>query len=320
MEGENEFGAGVETEQQERAVSENGPAGEPAEPRSQPGSFVERLKSLGYTFPDDYDDDQYVEEILPVLDSYLTDYEEFRKWKESAGKGEAKASEAKPASDSKGETKAAEKPTRPQLSEAAQRMIDAGLVKVDPKTGLYTTDDPRLESYAREANEATQWRRVRAQKLLEDPVNTLLQEGLKDLLDRQVSELRKEYEEKLKAELSRMRQESELDRFDWSQFYERDQSGEVLKKAGRPVLNERGRAYESAIQKVRGWGVTDRKRAHEAALELIANVKPAKPKGRSLAEKVGAARTNRVNGSLKNNTDDLPDVETIWNMYASQLE
>lgn len=155
---------------------------------------------------------------------------------------------------------------------------------------------------AQERNRYERAIRERAREWSEDPIAYLNKNGLQDQLKQFQEEAVKRAYEKVRAELSQERSQSEIHGF-WQEnagsLYQFDPVTKqplIDPTTGHPRLSEDGHAYYAAVQRAKEeFGITDQAKAHRFALTQVQITKP-----QTTAEK---------NKELKKKFTDRPGVK-----------
>jgi len=148
----------------------------------------------------------------------------------------------------------------------------ANLVETD-ESGRYVvreeyvgTVDP---SIADKINDYVSWRQQRSNSLIDDPVNTIMQDGLGNQIDARIRNA-------VSQELGKNRVESEAQEFIQQNadalYVKNGETGEFQRdQGGRPILSAAGQALNSAHVTLREQGMYDPVARHQVAMQMVQN-------------------------------------------------
>lgn len=200
-------------------------------------------------------------ELQPTLAAYSANAADFQTWKSE--REQAAAEKEVVAEDPKWQP--------PTVSEHVQRYIDAGFIKVDPQTGLYSTKDPNLQSLIPEANTHMTWQRDVSRRLVNDPMGVLKEAGLEHELTSLRETLRDEIRNEILGEFQNTRVQDSLEaELRSTQHLYLEMNGNELKvdTAGQPVFTERGRVYRETAERLKQLGVEDPRSLHDESTRM----------------------------------------------------
>lgn len=202
----------------------------------------------------------------------------------------------------------------PQLEETTRRLLQAGVIKKDQATGMFTAP-AGMETHAAAVNSYTAATQKLTEDLVSDPYGTV-HELAADAIEREVSRIREEFQkqldERVKTEVEAIRGEkakeqesAEMSRYietDPDGLYSRDESGafkstEADDGSGGKVavreLSNRGKVYDATWIAMQEAGITDQKKLHSLALKAAMAV----PRDQVAAQGTQAAQAGAANGS-----------------------
>lgn len=154
-----------------------------------------------------------------------------------------------------------EKPApRPSLG----KPVDAEqYVTFDEKAGYYIPKDPRYPNI-KAVEEMNSWRTAtekNKQRLFENPLDFLMEAGLKDQLEGIKKQAKEELAEELRRQAEQQRAKAEADQF-WDEvgeeLYEVDKNGHVkLDVVGQPLMTRKGLRFQQYHREAYENGITD---------------------------------------------------------------
>lgn len=247
------------------APAEEAPVADLPETPSNP--IVEAMRGKGYEFDDDLSDDDLVEALGDVL-SKREKYEQLEQLAPHLHEYAAHAAEFQEFLKSK-QAPPKEEPKEdpfaryrvPEPSEGAKRLLEIGMIQIDPKTNLYKATDQRFLAEERELNNYLSARQKVFQGFEKDPVGWMTP-IIEAKLQEQVQAKLEEIEAKLN-QFSTHTKQSEIEKY----FQQHGSEYWDMSDPSKPKLNAKGRAYEKAVKALEDT-IPDEVERHRKAVEL----------------------------------------------------
>ena len=163
----------------------------------------------------------------------------------------------------------------PEQIESSKPEFDenwTSLVEPD-ESGRYVVRDEYVgsvdPSIAEKVNEYVEWRQERSNKLIDDPVTAVMEDGLSDQIDARIRNA-------ISSELNRNQMQSQAQDFIQQNaeiLYVKDpRTGNVqTDQAGQPVLSPVGRTLNEAHVALRQQGMHDPAARHQIAMQMVQN-------------------------------------------------
>jgi len=157
-------------------------------------------------------------------------------------------------------------PTKPEFDQSWVNLVEPG------ETGKYVVRDEYIGSVdptiAEKVNEYVEWRQERSNRLIDDPVNAMMESGLADQIDARIRNA-------VNSELSRSQLQSNAADFisqNQDVLYVKDSTGNVLTDSqNKPVLSPTGEALNGAHTALREQGMHDPVARHQVAMQMVQN-------------------------------------------------
>ena len=165
--------------------------------------------------------------------------------------------------------------TQPEESGPSKPEFDpswTNLVEPD-SSGRYVVRDEYIGSVdpgiAEKVNEYVEWRQERSNKLIDDPVNALMESGLSEQIDAQIRNA-------VSSEINRGKVQADAQKFisqNADYLYVKDpNTGNFQSDAsGQPILSAAGQALNNAHITLRQQGMYDPVARHQVAMQMVQN-------------------------------------------------
>ena len=200
-----------------------------------------------------------IQKLQPQVNEYVQNSEEFHKYltEKQERENSQKSQQVEP-----------NLWAAPQVSDRTKQFMQSGILDIDQRTGLYKSDDPRLTSYAKEANDLVEWRKQASERLLTtNPWELAKTAGAQSDLDQMRESLREEIKKEIFSEFDQREQskrQAEEEKEDLKKFCELDSAGNAKVANGQYILNERGQAFSEGFRKAEHYGIPGQNRINYA--------------------------------------------------------
>lgn len=228
-------------------------------------TVLDEFKRRGYNVDSYQDDDSF----LAVLNDVATKQSRIKELEQLAGYGQRYVSEAEEFEKwkaSQAQQKPAAQPAEPAKPKWSAPEFDPSWmerVKLDESTGRYVPADAfTTPVLAEKVNAYLAWQQQSGRRLVADPFGVWKEAGGEDFLREQMDSMKKAVREEIFAELRQTKTQEEAEQ--WAQsnaahFFAVGPNGQVLRdpQSGEPVLSPLGAQFRQYADEAKSYGITD---------------------------------------------------------------